>query len=175
MTIKTAMACKDVKTFLSKYQDNELDPGVRANIDAHLQACESCQKELLLLEEVTLRVKQLPEVETGPYFTARVMGKVMEKEKEKSPWLAWLPLPSSPSLSRLVYSFVFIIFLVLGVLANSSSYTSISPLNGDNRKSQQQELYMVKLLVESQDLSLINVQDKTFALLVNGNGETHEE
>ena len=174
MSIKKTMVCNDVNAFLSRYQDNELDPLTRTQIDTHLQACETCQKELLRLEAITVRVKQLPEIEAGPYFTAQVMGKVMEKEKEKrSGWVAWLPLPSlSPSLSKAIYTIVFIIFLLLGVLVNMNSISPVSnfPASGDIGQDQQQELQMVRVLVESQDLSLINVQDKTIAMLYNGNG-----
>lgn len=174
MSAKKTMVCDEVKALLSRYQDNEPDPAVRAQIDTHLQACETCQKELLQLKEVTTRVKQLPEVETGPYFTAQVMGKVMEKEKEKkSRWVAWFPLPSlSPSLSRVIYTIVFIFFLLLGVLVNMDTISPGSDVSasGDIGQEQQQELQMVRVLVESQDLSLINVQDKTLAMLYNGNG-----
>lgn len=167
------MVCDDTNALLSRYQDNELDPDVRARIDSHLQACETCQKKLLQLKDVTTRVKRLPEVEAGPYFTAQVMGKVMEKEKEKkSRWLAWLPLPYSPSFSKVIYTIVCIIFLLLGILVNMNTGSPVSDFaaNGDNGQDQQQELQMVRVLVESQDLSLINVQDKTIAMLYNGNG-----
>jgi anti-sigma factor RsiW len=177
MSVKKTMVCDAAKAFLSRYQDNELDPAIRAQIDTHLQACETCQKELLQLKEITTRVKRLPEVKAGPYFNAQVMGKVIEKEKEKkSRWLAWFPLPSSSlSLAKVIYTVVFIIFLLLGVLANMNTGSPVSnfPAGGDIGQDQQQELQMVRVLVESQDLSLINVQDKTIAMLYNGNGGTY--
>jgi anti-sigma factor RsiW len=177
MSAEKTMVCDDANIFLSRYQDNELDPVARAKIDTHLQACETCQKELLQLKKITTRVKQMPEVEAGPYFTAQVLGKMMEKEREKkSRWLAWFPLPSSsPSLSKVIYTIVFIIFLLLGVLVNMNTTPPVSnlPLSSDTRQDQQQEMQIVRVLVESQDLSLINVQDKTIAMLYNGNGGTH--
>jgi len=175
MSIKKIKVCKDAAAYLSRYQDNELDPVTRAQLDTHLQGCDNCQKELLQLKELTTRVKHLPEVEAGPYFTARVMAKVMEKEKaKKSRWLAWFPLPPAPSFLKVIYTVVFIIFLLLGVLVNmnTGSPGTNSPAGGGSGQ-EQQELQMVRLLVESQDLSLINVQDTTLAMLVNGNGGTH--
>ena len=175
MSEKKIMMCNEANTYLSRYQDNELDPAARAQIDTHLQACAACREELLQLEAVTTRVKQLPVVEAGPYFTTQVMGKIMEKEK-KSRWLAWFPLPSSsPSFLKAVYTVVFIIFLLLGVWVNmkTGSPASNFPASGDTEQDRQQELQMVRVLVESQDLSLINVQDKTFAMLYNGNGGTY--
>lgn len=168
------MVCDDVNAFLSRYQDNELDPGTRVQIDTHVQACKTCQKELLQLEAITARVKQLPEVEAGPYFTVQVMGKVMEKEKEKKSWrLAWLPLPSSTSLSKAIYTIVGIIFLLLGIVVNMNTGSPVSDFtaSGNSRQEQQQELQIVRVLVESQELSLINVQDNTLAMLYTGNGE----
>ena len=173
MSVKKTMVCDDANVFLSRYQDNELDPATRAQIDTHLQACETCQQELLQLNAVTTRVKQLPEVEAGPYFTAQVMGKVMEKEKEKkSRWWAWIPLPSSPSLSKAIYTIVCIVFLLLGILVNMNTGSPVSDFtsSSDGGQGLQQEQQMVRLLVESQDLSLINVQDNTLAMLYNGNG-----
>lgn len=171
MSVKKTMVCNAANALLSRYQDNELDPATRAQIDTHLQTCESCQKELLRLKEITARVKQLPEVEAGPYFTAQVMGKVMEKEKQ-SRWLAWFRLPSSPSLSKAIYTIVCIIFLLLGILVNMNTGSPGSDFaaSGDTGQDQQQEQQMVRVLVESQDLSLINVQDNTLAMLYNGNG-----
>lgn len=175
MSVKKIKVCDDTAAYLSRYQDNELDPVTRAQIDTHLQVCEACQKELLQLQAVTTRVKQLPEVEAGPYFTAQVMGKVMEKEKAgKSRWLQWFPLPSAPSLLKVVYTAVFIIFLLLGVLVNMNTGSpGASFPAGGGSEPEQQEQQMVRLLVESQDLNLINVQDTTLAMLFNGNGGTH--
>jgi len=175
MSVKKIKACDDAAAYLSRYQDNELDPVTRARLDAHLQGCETCQKELPRLQAVTARIKQLPGVDAGPYFTARVMGKIMEKEKaKKSRWLQWIPVPSAPSLLKMIYTVVFIIFLLLGVLVNldTGSPGSNFPA-GEAPGQEQQELQMVRLLVESQDLSLINVQDTTLAMLYNGNGGPH--
>ena len=160
--------CKDVNALLSKYQDNELAPAAREKIDAHLIKWDTCQQELALLEQVTARVKQLPEAETAPNFTPLVMAKVNQKQEEKSRWFGWLRPPS------LVYSFIFIIFLGLGFLANDRLTDSLQHLNGDARQHQYgQEVYMTQLLTESQNLGLINIQDKTMELLINntGNGE----
>lgn len=171
MSIKKTMVCDDANTFLSRYQDNELDPVTRTQIDTHLQACENCQKELRRLKEITSMVKQLPEVEAGPYFAAQVMGKVMEKEK-KSRRLVWFPLSSSPLLSKAIYTIVCIIFLLLGILVNMNTGSPVSDFtaSGDIGQDQQQEQHIVRVLVESQDISLINVQDNTLAMLYNGNG-----
>jgi predicted anti-sigma-YlaC factor YlaD len=161
--MKKKMVCDDFKALLSRCQDKELDPVREAALEAHLKGCESCSREWLQLNRLTGRIKQLPEIDTGPYFTQRVMGRILEKEQ----------VPSlSASLVRWIYSMVFLAFLVLGVLANSG--LSLFHLQDRPGQNQSQEEMLVTLLVESQDLSLLNVQDTTVALLEKGNGENNE-
>ena len=164
MNIKKKTVCDDVRVLLSRCQDRELDPVREAAIEAHLQTCASCRREWLLLNRLTARVKQLPGVDPGPYFTARVMGKILEKEK--------VP-PLSDLLARWLYSIVFIVFLVLGIFV-SSGFSLFHSREGAGEIHSQQEI-MVGLLVESQALSLLNVQDATVALLVTGNGAGNEQ
>lgn len=159
---ETSPGCDAVTALLSRYQDNELDRELQERISTHLLACEACRKELESLEQVTHQVKQMPEVDTSVNFTAVVMGKIKEKEER----IGWFKLPS------LAYSFVFILFLLLGVWFNSS----LGNTNGGSPQNQP-GMYMAQLLTESQNLRLINVQDSAMELLDtgNGNGATHEK
>jgi predicted anti-sigma-YlaC factor YlaD len=160
---ENSVACDAVTALLSRYQDNELDRDMQEKISSHLRECDACRKELESLEQVTHQVKQLPEVEPALNFTAVVIGKIIEKEEEKT---RWFKLPS------LAYSFVFILFLLLGVWFNSS----LGDINGAPGKNQT-ETYMAQLLTESQNLHLINIQENAMELLDtgNGNGATHEK
>ncbi|NIM18004.1 MAG: hypothetical protein GTO45_38915 [Candidatus Aminicenantes bacterium] len=160
---ETALGCDTVTALLSRYQDNELDRDMQVKINTHLLECDACRKELESLEQVTHQVKQLPEVDTAVNFTAVVMETIIEKEEEK---IRWFKLPS------LAYSFVFILFLLLGVWFNSS----LGNINGGSPQNQP-ETYMAQLLTESQNLRLINVQEIAMELLDigNGNGATHEK
>lgn len=148
------MNCNDVTLVLSMYQDDELDAARKAAVQAHLKECEQCRLELDQLETVNLRVKKLRDVQPAQNFTALVMSKVREREKRR-----WFALPS------LVYSVIFTIFFILGLLitANLKNGTAMTP---------DDEIYADSILIDSQDLSLINVQDNTFAMLYNG-GKKH--
>lgn len=174
-TMKTPATgrCKDITGFLSSFQDNELDPVSRGKIKAHLTECGACRRQLELLDRVTAGVKQLPEVETAPNFTALVMNKVGQGQEVTSRRFGWLTLPA------MVYSFIFILFFGLGFLANSRLADGPLNLNRDTAAVQDrhQEVYMAQLLTESRNLSLIDVQDKTMALLAahTANGEHHEK
>jgi predicted anti-sigma-YlaC factor YlaD len=160
---ETALGCDTVSALLSRYQDNELDRDMQVKISTHLLECDACRKELESLEQVTHQVKQLPEVDTAVNFSAVLMGKIIEKEKEK---IRWFKLPS------LAYSFVFILFLLLGAWFTSS----LGDINGASGQNQT-ETYIAQLLTESQNLHLINVQENAMELLDtgNGNGATHEK
>ena len=143
------MKCNEVKLFLSSYQDSELDAKTKAGVRTHLEKCENCRLEYRELETVRLSIKRLREVEPAQNFTSLVMSKVKERERRRR-----FALPS------LVYSFVFTIVFVLSFLifANLKNGTAVK----------QEEVYISNLLIESQDLSLINIQDQTFAMLYNG-------
>ena len=163
MSMKKKMVGDDSRALLSCSQDKELDPLQEAILETHLQSCESCAKEWLLLNRLNDRLKQLPAVDPGPYFTSQVMGKVLETER--------VPTLSTAVL-RWLYSLVFVVFLVLGVLANSGF--SLFHFHVRTGPDQAPAEKVVNLLVESQDLSLLNVQDTTVALLVKGKGENNE-
>lgn len=147
--------CKETKLHLSRYQDGELDKPLRERVNAHLAECPNCRQELQLLEQVTTDIKHLPEVDAPLNFTAQVMAKVKEKEKPR-----WLVLP------RLAYSFVFIIFCLLGILLNPN----LNPPKQEPVKQVTISDYST-LLAESQQLNLIEIQDKTLDMLYNGKDE----
>lgn len=142
------LTCTEIKPYLSRYQDGEANDPLRGRIRRHLEECDHCGQELLLLEQVTGRVGHLPRVETQPNFTAQVMARVLEKERSKTRWFA---LPS------VVYSLVFILVCLLGLLLNPALRTE----EPDPAKITDYST----LLVESQRLNLLEVQDKTFDLL----------
>jgi anti-sigma factor RsiW len=145
------VTCKEIRPYLSRYRDSELDTDVqlREKTRSHLAECQDCSRELLLLDEITENVRHLPEVEPAPNFTAQVMARVLEKERNPR----WRLLPS------LVYSFVFIVFCLLGLMLNPSlKKEAPEPVKISDYST---------VLVESQQLSLLEVQDKSLDLVYN--------
>lgn len=143
------LTCKEIRPFLSRYRDSarEADIRLRETTRSHLAECRDCSRELLLLEEVSESIRHLPEIEPAPNFTAQVMARVLEKEKQPR----WRLLPS------LVYSFVFVVICLLGLLLNPSLKTEIQePVKISDYST---------VLVESQQLSLLEVQDKSLELV----------
>lgn len=143
------MKCNRVKLLLSSFQDNELIEKERAEIFSHLKKCEKCKHELEQLENLKKEIKNLNELEPIQNLTSLIMDKINRKKR--------FNMFSIPSL---VYSFTFILFFILGFLING-------PLK-NNVGNKQKEIYISNLLMQGQELSLINVQDKTFNMLYNG-------
>ena len=182
--VKT-MNCNEVKCRLSSFQDNELDAAAKAAVQAHLDECENCREEYRALEAVYRGIDELRDVEPAQNFTAMVMSRVKRsataadkarftipavlrksrqdnkllansnKEKEKRRRFA---VPS------FVYSMIFIVFFFLGILITTNLKDGAPP--------DREEIYAANILIESQDLSLINIQDNTLAMLYSG-GKKH--
>lgn len=150
----TKSMCTDqtVHALLNRYQDNELDSGPRERVHAHLQTCKACREELSQLERITLAVKELRSIEPAPSFNALLMDRIKQKQKAKSRWFAIRPVMSS-----MAYSLIFLLFLGLGLLINGFFVPS--------GQSNHEDLAFTQLLDESQQLSLLQVQDQTFDLL----------
>jgi predicted anti-sigma-YlaC factor YlaD len=147
------MNCNEVEFRLSSYQDNELDAKIKVEVRAHLAACESCRLEYQKLKTIHRGITALREVEPAQNFTSSVMSRIKRKEK-----LRWFALPS------ISYALIFIVFFILGVLLTMNLKKGTAPVRED--------VYVSNILIDAQDLSLINIQDKTFAMLYDGE-KTH--
>ena len=145
------MRCDEVKNLLSLYQDDEIEGKVRSEIQFHLTECKNCSHDLEQMEIVQKGIKDLMEIEPAQNFTPLVMGKIKEREKSR---LFFLP--------SMVYSLVFIIFFILGFWVNIY-------LKDNIRKSPKEE-NISNLLLQSQNLSLLFVQDKTIDM-ISGEGQ----
>jgi len=141
--------CTETRRYLSAFLDNELAARQSEGIRTHLDACPACRQEWQLLSRLGTRLKGIADIEAGPAFTARVMGRI--KEKEQNRFLPFL----TPAFA---YSFVFLFFLVIGFLLAGTLYR-------DGQTSSRQDPVFSRVLLESQDLNLINVQEQTLALL----------
>jgi len=147
------MNCNEVKFRLSSYRDSELAAATKVEVQAHLAACEHCREEYQKLETIHRGIAALREVETAQNFTSSVMSRIKTKENRRRFAL--------PSLS---YALIFIVFFILGVLLTMNLKNSATPVR--------EEVYVSNILIDAQDLSLINIQDQTFAMLYDG-GKTH--
>jgi predicted anti-sigma-YlaC factor YlaD len=147
------MNCNEVKLCLSSFQDNELAAGAKARVQAHLDECDNCRIEFLELEKICRGINKLRELEPAQNFTSLVMSQIKEKKNHR---LFALP--------TLAYSLVFILFFFLGLLVTMNLKNVTTP--------DRDEMYVSNILMESQNLGLINIQDNTFAMLYD-EGKKH--
>lgn len=141
------MECKDIIQVLSKFQDSELEKDLSESVRIHLKKCKDCRKELHLLEEALLLIKGHNELKVPDNFTAVLMNRI-ENENRKGIFV----LPS------VIYSFVFAIFFFLGIFVNFEPGNS-----GEKNKTIDS---VSELLMKSQKLSLLNIQNNSFSHLL---------
>ena len=77
------MNCAQIKNLLIPFLQSELSEGDRAVVKTHLQKCDDCRREKVLLEKswVLMDGFQVPKV--SGHFTKNVMAKIHAQEEEK--------------------------------------------------------------------------------------------
>lgn len=51
------MNCQDVDAWLPVYEDGELEPGLAAQVQAHLQECPRCRRQVVAMSQVSTRFR----------------------------------------------------------------------------------------------------------------------
>lgn len=153
------MKCKEIKKYLNRYQDGELELSLRPAVENHLEGCQACRRESAVMDAVTARLKAR-DIEPLSNFTAQVMGRVNRSTQKR-----WFTLPS------FVYSMVFILFCLLGLLLNPN-LKSPGPRDAPETtqilaESNLSDSY-ADLLAESQKLTLLEVQEGTLDIVYDG-------
>jgi hypothetical protein len=148
------MKCEQVLSLLSRFQDNECDPQTASGIHLHLQKCDHCRQEFDQMSQTIAKLKTIKDVEPAANFTATVMKNLPAQQS-----FHLIPAPS------LIYSAVFIIFFTLGIFLTL-------PLKTD-KKTENTEVTLVQLLIESQNRNHFSAQYKTIELIHSG--DKHEK
>jgi len=147
------MKCAEVKCRLSAFQDKEVDASTYTEIQKHLRVCADCQLEWQQLQQVCRQVEALAEMDVSPRFTATVMSRIKQKSQARRTTLpVW------------VYSLVFVLAFATGFIFDD--------IAGSSQEKMKQKT-ITHLLVESQDLSLISVQDPTMNLIADAGSSRH--
>ena len=72
----------DVKRHLADYLEGDLDLDARAILDAHLDHCEACAREVAEMQQTIQLLRLLPEPEPPPMIAADVMRRIRAGEAE---------------------------------------------------------------------------------------------
>lgn len=113
--------CIRIRKLLSTYIDDEVSLKEKTYIETHLQKCSRCQKELVLLKNLSLKLKQWQDIGVSVDFEKNVQEKILGKsflsKKEanmnKKKLLIGIPLGA---LATLVI--MFLVFMALPYQAN---------------------------------------------------------
>lgn len=79
------MNCQDVRTELTAYTSGELSKSERQKVDAHLQGCPFCRRELELLESTRDVLKSWDDTEPPSDLAARLEARLSEEASGKRP------------------------------------------------------------------------------------------
>ena len=71
------MHCDTVKELLSDYIDNSLEPGIKAQIKNHLEACLDCEKLVQRVKTLTTRLSKSQAVKTSLEFDKNLRARIM--------------------------------------------------------------------------------------------------
>jgi anti-sigma factor RsiW len=140
------MNCRSVSRLLSAFQDGELDPALRREVEDHLRGCRACRAEWQGLQELSRRLRLSPPPAVDPFFPTRVMASLRPGPARK-----FRLLPAA------AYSLVFAAIFIAGFLLQTSggSQSPAQPLTAPTFSS---------VLLEPQELGLLAVQDDTLKL-----------
>jgi predicted anti-sigma-YlaC factor YlaD len=107
------MKCKKVKRMLSLYLDRELKPDNEKKLFAHLETCESCQKEKKLMECINQLLLPPKEIQPSPQFLFKVKQKI-QSPKTLDYYTASLLKYLKPVLVGMACIIVFVVSFFLG-------------------------------------------------------------
>ena len=82
------MQCKDIHKNLLFYQDNELEAGLKASIEKHLEECADCRGFSAFLKEEMQIIDREKNQEVSPFFFTRLSSRLDEKPdfRQQSLW-----------------------------------------------------------------------------------------
>jgi hypothetical protein len=66
--------CSEFETLLEPYLDGELAGGPLGTLEAHLEACESCSRDLALARQIRTELRELPRPSCPPAVTRAVLA-----------------------------------------------------------------------------------------------------
>jgi hypothetical protein len=136
------MKCDQVLSVLSRFQDGECDEKESLSILSHLDTCSRCHEELNRMDQLLKVMNGMDEVEPVSNFTSKTMGRLNDFRSSSR-----IPIPS------LLYSFVFGVFFLLGLILSQTLETE--------KINEKRELTVVQILMESQNLNQFYAQNKT--------------
>lgn len=77
--------CDTIKEMLSNYIDNTIEPSLRSQIQAHLDACPGCKKVVANVQLITNRLHKFSSVKPSSNFDQRLRARIQSDNKTEKP------------------------------------------------------------------------------------------
>jgi len=100
------MDCKKVKSLLSAYIDQELNPSLEKEVRAHLEECLACKREVEELRKTISQVKSLPKMEVPEGFPRKVQQRIAETSPSPKSPLLRLSLPAVATAAVIILAVI---------------------------------------------------------------------
>ena len=112
------MSCDKIQDLLSPYLDGELEPGARAEMEAHLASCRECAGLAARMRLAMAAFASFPEVDPGPALRRRLLA-IPERQRRFKLDLSFL---RRPALQPVLAAVSGLIMLVTVYLASPGSF-----------------------------------------------------
>jgi len=125
------MDCKIVHRHLIAYQEDNLQPGFKSNLEAHFLECTSCKQLLAGIQSVEAIIDKAKAADPNPFMTTRIIQHI---ENE----LTGRGIKQDLALRPIFVTLTVICAMVMGYAIGKSSFDRV---NGyDNNKNQIENL-----------------------------------
>ncbi len=141
--------CSKIINLLSPYQDGELDENMKFIVEDHLKYCSGCKKLFDELEIVVNEIKNIGEVVSGENYTGTVMADIFDYEKSNRSFLM-----------TFVYTFVFALFFLFGILIN--------PFSGENTMSATGKADISSFFLQGQNFQKSDISNLVILQFIGG-------
>jgi anti-sigma factor RsiW len=111
------MYCEVTRGRMQEHLDGQLPPGQAAAVDAHVETCATCRKELELLRQVDVALATLPLVPEPPGLVARVMARVRAEDRAAAEPVPPFRLRWEDALVSFAFAWTAATVLALALLA----------------------------------------------------------
>lgn len=76
-------SCKDILNLIPMYIDTSLDTKESDRVAEHINSCEKCHAEFMLMSSVMKKTRELPDIKVSSDFHDNLMQKVRKQQAEK--------------------------------------------------------------------------------------------
>jgi len=78
------MHCDTIKEIISDYIDNSLEPGLKSQINKHLEVCLNCKKLVQQVKAITIQLNQVSKIKTSAEFDKNLRARIIGADKNNS-------------------------------------------------------------------------------------------